>query len=118
MVTRSKAGIFKPKVYLGTAQWTGYSREPTTVSEALQHPKWKEAMEAEYSTLVNNKTWSLVPREENLNIVGNKWVFKEKYNADGSLKRFKARLVEKDFHQRPGLDFGETFSPVVKASTI
>ena len=75
-------------------------------------------MDEEFNALTRNNTWVLVPRSDSYNIVGNKWVFKEKFNADGSFQRFKARLVAKGFHQRPGLDFGETFSPIIKASTI
>uniref|UniRef100_A0A803PR46 Reverse transcriptase Ty1/copia-type domain-containing protein n=1 Tax=Cannabis sativa TaxID=3483 RepID=A0A803PR46_CANSA len=92
--------------------------EPVSVIEALQHRGWNRATTDELLALIRNKTCILVPRKAGMNIVGNKWVFKEKLNADGTVERLKARLVAKGFHQRPGLDFGETFSPVVKASTI
>ena len=75
-------------------------------------------MEAEYSTLVHNGTWRLVPKTEGIHIVQNKWIFKTKLKADGSLYKFKARLVSKGFQQHTGVDFSDTFSPVVKASTI
>jgi len=52
------------------------------------------------------------------NVVTAKWVFKHKFNADGSLERYKARWVLQGFTQRPGIDFSETFSPVVKPATV
>ena len=75
-------------------------------------------MNAEFQALIKNETWDLVPYSEDMNIVTNKWVFKVKYKADGLVDRFKARLVAKGFQQLAGVDFFETFSPVVKASTI
>lgn len=67
---------------------------------------------------MRNRTWVLVPPTPSLNVVGNKWIFRIKRNSDGTIQRYKARLVAKGFHQHPGVDFFETFSPVVKASTI
>lgn len=90
--------------------------EPRSVVVALMNPKWKAAMAEEYEALFKNQTWSLVPYKSDMNLVGNKWVFKAKFNADGTLQRYKARLVAKG--QTPGLDYFETFSPVVKSSTI
>ncbi|KAH9646728.1 retrovirus-related pol polyprotein from transposon RE1 [Citrus sinensis] len=114
MVTRSKAGIFKPKSYLAVSQ----ELEPTSVKLALSDPKWKQAMQAEFDALQVNETWELVPKEAAQKIIGNKWVFRIKYNPDGSISKHKARLVAKGFHQTPGVDFFETYSPVVKPCTI
>ncbi|KAH9781043.1 retrovirus-related pol polyprotein from transposon RE2 [Citrus sinensis] len=71
-----------------------------------------------FKNLKNNETWTLVPAESATKIVGNKWVFRVKYNPDGSVPKYKARLVAKGFHQTYGVDFFETFSPVVKPCTI
>ena len=75
-------------------------------------------MDAKFSALQKKNTWSLVPLPPGVNLVGCKWVFKLKMNPDGSIVRYKARLVVKDFHQQPTIDYTETFSPVVKLATI
>ncbi|KAH9651886.1 retrovirus-related pol polyprotein from transposon RE1 [Citrus sinensis] len=114
MITRAKAGIFKPKAFVTSHN----SLKPNTPSEALSDPNWKAAMQAEYDALIKNKTWSLVPMCSDFKVVGCKWVFRTKYNTDGSISKHKARLVAKGFHQTAGVDYSETFSPVIKSSTV
>ena len=109
MQTRSKSGIFKPKVLTAMLHC-----EPSTVPLALADPRWKEAMETEYQALLKNNTWELVPPGDAHHIIRSKWVFRAKLKAD----KYKVRLVAKGFQQAPGLDFSETFSPMIKASTI
>ena len=94
MVTRAKSGIFKPKTYLTATQ----DLEPVSVKAALIDTKWKMAMPEEYNALQKNGTWTLVPAETATKLVGNKWVFRVKYNPDGSISKYKARLVAKGFH--------------------
>ena len=60
----------------------------------------------------------MVPKPPHANLVGCKWVYKIKRKADGGIERFKARLVAKGFHQQESVDFGETFNPMVKPTTI
>lgn len=91
---------------------------PRTYRAALADPNWRAAMEDEYSALLANRTWDLVPRPSGANIVTGKWLFKHKFQADGSLDRYKARWVLRGFTQRPGIDFDETFSPIVKPTTV
>ncbi|CAH9050291.1 unnamed protein product [Cuscuta europaea] len=91
---------------------------PTCASQALQVPEWKAAMSVEFEALVKQGTLDLVPTCPGQIVVGCKWVYIVKYKPDGSLDRFKARLVAKGFHQRPGVDYSETFSPVIKPVTI
>ncbi|KAH9716509.1 retrovirus-related pol polyprotein from transposon RE1 [Citrus sinensis] len=116
MVTRSKAGIFKPKLYQVSSKTQPLL--PKNTLDALKDPKWKKAMEDEYHALMKSKTWTLIPNNQSCKLIGNKWVYKVKENSDGSINKYKARLVAKGFLQTPGLDFNETFSPVVKAATI
>jgi hypothetical protein len=72
----------------------------------------------EFNALIQNATWSLVPCLAGVNVVSGKWIYRHKYNSDGSLARYKARWVLHGFTQQAGIDYGETFSPVVKPATI
>lgn len=71
-------------------------------------------MQEEYNALKRNHAWTLVAPTPSMNIVGSKWIFKIKYNSDGTVQRHKARLVSQGFHQTPGVDFHETFSLVIE----
>uniref|UniRef100_A0A2N9JAR7 Reverse transcriptase Ty1/copia-type domain-containing protein n=1 Tax=Fagus sylvatica TaxID=28930 RepID=A0A2N9JAR7_FAGSY len=119
MTTRSMNKIFKPKQVNSVSKHPlPQTIEPTSVSQAISQPQWREAMSTELTALMKHGTWDLVPSPSNCNPVGCKWVFRVKRKADGSVDRFKARLVAKGYNQRPGLDYKETFSPVVKPATI
>lgn len=76
------------------------------------------AMNEELNALKANQTWSLVPLPQGKHSIGCKWVYKLKFQADGSIERHKAKLVAKGYTQREGIDFMETFSPVAKFTTI
>ncbi|BBG97004.1 Glycosyl hydrolases family 31 protein [Prunus dulcis] len=120
MATRAKAGVYKPnpKYAHHALVSTEDSFEPTSFSQANKLPEWRLAMADEFSALLRAGTWTLVPRTPTMNILPNKWVFRVKRNSDGTIQHYKARLVANGFHQQPGLDYGETFSPVVNHSTI
>ncbi|KAK1616769.1 hypothetical protein QYE76_022286 [Lolium multiflorum] len=91
---------------------------PASARAALRDPQWFAAMHDEFDTLQRNKTWTLVPRPPHANIITGKWVFKHKFHPDGTLDRHKARWVVRGFRQRAGVDFTDTFAPVVKPGTI
>jgi len=91
---------------------------PSSVRDALADPHWRRAMEEEYAALLANQTWDLVPRPSGCNVVTGKWIWTHKRRADGTLERYKARWVLRGFTQRPGVDYDETFSPVVKPATV
>lgn len=119
MTTRSRVGIVKPNPkYALTTIISDIPRAPTTTKNALQHPGWYAAMLEEIKALHDNQTWVLVPRQPSMNVIGCKWVYRPKIKADGSLDRLKARLVAKGYNQREGVDFLETFSPVIRPTTI
>jgi hypothetical protein len=75
-------------------------------------------MDHEFLALQRNKSWHLVPPQKGRNIIQCKWVYKIKRKQDGSLDKYKACLVAKGFRQRYGIEYEDTFSPVVKAATI
>lgn len=118
MVTRARAGITKPNPKYALAAMGSISPIPRNVRSAVKDPHWYAAMKAEFDALQANQTWSLVPRPPGAHVITGKWVFKHKLNPDGTLERYKARWVVRGFNQRAGIDFGETFSPVIKPATI
>lgn len=120
MRTRSKNNITKPatKLSLNAIKTKLKPYIPKTVAEALRDPNWRQAMCDEINAQLRNGTSELVPPEATQNIIGCKWVFTLKYLPNGELDRYKARLVAKGFNQQPGLDYTETFSPVIKSTTV
>jgi hypothetical protein len=117
MRTRGKSGFIQPVDRLNLSA-AALSPLPGSVRTALVDPNWRAAMQSEFDALKANDTWSLVPQPPGVNIVTGKWVFRHKFLADGTLDRYKARWVLRGFTQRPGIDYDETFSPVVKPATI
>ncbi|GJU27518.1 retrovirus-related pol polyprotein from transposon TNT 1-94 [Tanacetum coccineum] len=92
--------------------------EPTSFTQASKHPKWIEAMNNEISALESNHTWILTTLPSNKHPIGSKWVYRIKYNANGYVDKYKSRLVAKEHTQQEGIDYTETFAPVVKLVTV
>lgn len=80
--------------------------------------QWKQAMNDEYDALIKNETWELVEAPKDQKVIDNRWVFKVKQNSDGTIERYKARLVVPGFTQHYGVDYEETFSPVARYTSI
>ena len=100
---------------------TRTSTEPTSVKEVMKSPnkeKWEDAMKDELKSLQKNDVWELVELPNGRKIMGSKWVYKEKIGADGSIERYKARLVAQGYLQQRGLYYDETFSPVVRTESV
>ena len=93
-------------------------REPESYAEAAKDANWRAAMEEEMHALAENETWDLVDAPKGVKPIGCRWVYKVKYNTDGSVNRYKARLVAKGYAQQHGIDYDETFAPVAKMMIV
>ena len=93
--------------------------EPQKVFEALEDPDWLEAMHEELNNLERCEVWKLVEKpKECRNVIGTKWIFKNKQDESGIVIRNKARLVAQGFSQVEGIDYGETYAPVARLESI
>ncbi|KAK1668593.1 hypothetical protein QYE76_056752 [Lolium multiflorum] len=94
--------------------------EPLKVHEALVDPNWVIAMQEELECFTRNEVWSLVerPKDHHINVIGTKWVFKNKQDENGIVIRNKARLVAQGFAQIEGMDYEDTFAPVARLEAI
>jgi hypothetical protein len=95
--------------------------EPRTYAEAIaceQKHEWEAAIKDELKSLIDNKTWDIVPRPPHSKVLDGRWVFKVKRNSDGSLDRFKARLVIRGYRQQYGIDYNDTFASVCRYESV
>ena len=95
--------------------------EPQTFNEAMASsdaPYWKETVNSEMESIMQNQTWVLVNLPPGSKPIGCKWIFKRKLKADGTIENYKARLVDKGYRQKEGQDFFDTYSPVTRITSI
>ena len=92
--------------------------KPSSYEEAASQQFWREAMQEEYSSIMKNDVWEVVPRPEGKSVVTSRWLYKVKHAADGSIEKFKARFVARGFSQVEGVDYEETFAPVARYTSI
>ena len=92
--------------------------EPRSIKDVLENEGWIEVMNEEIEQIEKNKIWSLVPRPKDKNVIGTKWIFKNKLNEKGEVTRNKARLVCKGYAQEEDIDYEETFSPIVRLEGV
>ncbi|KAI0504100.1 hypothetical protein KFK09_015047 [Dendrobium nobile] len=118
MQTRAKSGIHKPKQIFDLSAINTNGLTPSTFAQANKIPHWRAAMHEEFTALIRQGTWSLVPQPANTPILGCRWTFKTKQLPNGSVDRYKARLVAQGFDQKLGVNYTETFSPVAKMPTF
>lgn len=120
MATHLSHGIWMPPREQMNLSAEHSSASPLSANyrSTLANANWRAAMTEEYRALMDNGTWTLVPRPPGVNVVSGKWILKHKHHSDGTLALHKARWVMRSYSQRPGFDYEETFSPIVKPATI
>ena len=99
----------------------GIELEPNNYKEAMQSPNahyWFDAIDDEMNSHKVNSTWTLVDRPKGIHTTGSRWVFKQKFNANGKIDKFKARVVAQGYTQIEGVDYFDTYAPVVKYNSL
>jgi hypothetical protein len=102
------------------ANSAGLESEPRSIAQALKRPdadQWLETAEAEMKAHADNGTWEIVPLPPGVKAIGSGWLFKVKRH-DGSIERYKGRLVAKGYSQHPGYDYTEVFAPTSSQAAI
>jgi hypothetical protein len=100
---------------------SSHAGDPETFAQAMRRPDadhWFKAAEDEMQSLLENGTWELVKLPPGRQAIGSRWVFRVKRNSDGSIERYKGRVVAQGFSQRPGFDYTETFAPTAKWAAL
>jgi hypothetical protein len=92
--------------------------KPKKIEKALRDVDWVNAMHEELNNFTRNQVWELVERPKEHNVIGTRWVFRNKQDQDGIVVKNKARLVAQGYTQVEGLDFGETYTPVARLEAI
>lgn len=124
---RSERQVVRPKYlddYVLLAEEEGeilllcLNQEPRNFTEARELKEWIDACLDELQSIEKNKVWSLVDLPDGVRPIGLRWLFKIKFNSDGSIKKYKARLVAKGYVQQYGIDYEEVFAPVARLETI
>ena len=94
------------------------NEEPWSYEEAIEEKVWRDVCQNEIESIIKNNTWDLVDLHEGAKAIGLKWIFKIKRNVDGSINKYKSRLVAKGHIQRHGVDFEEVFAHVARIETV
>jgi len=92
--------------------------EPVGFEEVVQDERWKEVMDEEIKAIEKKNTWELTTLPKGKEALGVKWVYKVKKNVKGDIERYKARLVDKGYNQKAGIDYDEVYSPAAQLETI
>ena len=104
--------------HTNTSDHSSLYTEPSSYTQSIKHQYWRHSMDQEIIALYQTKTWTLVLKPTNVNIIRNRWIYKIKRHTDGTIERYKARLMTKGYTQEYGLDYIKTFSLVIKPITI